>query len=585
MNKPFLGEKNIGLKIYLRLFSYARPYWVYFSYSIAGTLVYALSEPAFAALMKPIVDGSFIQQDPEMMRMAPLILIGLFFVRGIANFCSTFFSRWVGRKVIADLRQHVFQQLLQMPCAFYDHASSGNLLSQLLYNTEQVAMATTRGVITIVRDSLTLVGLLGLMFYLNPILSSIFLIVGPIISLGIWRISYRFRKISHKIQNSMAEVSHIAQEAIDLHHIVKVFQGQSYETERFATANNKNRQQQMKLIAAESISTPVIQFLYACAFGLILFLVSLDFIRKDLTLGGFIAFISAVTMLSRPIQRLANVNVLFQKGIAAGESIFKMLDEENEKDQGQQQLSTVKGQICYENITLSYSDQDKPALNQVSLTIRPGQTVAFVGQSGSGKSSLTRLLPRLYEPSAGQIKIDGVCIKDLTLHNLRSHIAYVGQEVALFNDTIANNIAYGCATPPTREQLIDAAIKAHALHFIERLPNGFDTLIGQQGIMLSGGQRQRLSIARAILKNAPILILDEATSALDTESEYKVQQALEELMKNKTTLVIAHRLSTIEKADIIFVMKEGKILEQGSHQNLLDNATEYSRLYRAQFSD
>jgi len=477
----------------------------------------------------------------------------------------------------------MFDQFLNLPCAAYDRASSGQMMSKLLFNTEQVAESLTSGLTGIFKDGLTIIGLISLMVYENVQLSLVLLVVGPLLGIGISRISKSFRRISRRIQESMGNVGHVAQEAIDAQRIVKVFNGKAYEAAKFDLENELNFRRFMKRIATEAVSDSVIQLIYISGFAAVLYVVSLESVRGTITTGSLISFIAAMSMMLSPIKRVSNLANVLQRGIAAGGSIFELLDAGSERDTGTIELPRVEGRVEYRGVSLAYQDDGDTVLREIDLDIPPGKTIALVGHSGSGKTSLIRLLPRLYEPTAGEIRIDGHDIRELTLSSLRRHIAYVGQEVTLFNDTIANNIAYGCRETATAEQIRDAAIAAHALSFIENMPLGFDTQVGEQGIILSGGQRQRIAIARALLKNAPILILDEATSALDAESERHVQEALETLMQNRTTLVIAHRLSTIQNADRIYVMHSGQIIEQGTHAELLQRPSHYGELYRLQF--
>ncbi|MFO1418919.1 MAG: lipid A export permease/ATP-binding protein MsbA [Methylotetracoccus sp.] len=574
---------NNGMVVYRRLLSYGLPYWRMFALSVLAMIVYAMLGPAFAKLIEPLIDGTFIDKDPEVMRNAPWILLGLSLTRGISGFTGDYCSGYVSRQIIAKLRSDLFDQLLYLPCRYYDQSSSGQLLSRLLYNTEQVSNALTTGLVSAFKDTLTIIGLTALMIYENLTLSTIFMFVGPLLAFSIRFVSKRFRRISMRIQESMGNVSHVAQEVIDAHRIVKVFNGSDYETAKFRRENETNARRYMRLIATDSLSSAVIQFIYVSGFAAIMYVVSVESVRESITPGSLIAFVAAMAMMLSPIKRLISVMSTIQKGIAAGDSIFEMLDSEREQDIGALRLDDVRGHIEYRGIDLRYNSDQTPALSSIDLTVEAGRTIALVGQSGSGKTSLVRLLPRLYEPSAGEIRIDGHDIRTLSLQNLRSHIAYVGQEVMLFNDTVANNIAYGRQGDASREEIREAARAAHALDFIEALPQGFDTAVGQHGIVLSGGQRQRIAIARALLKNAPILILDEATSALDAESERHVQAALDVLMRNRTTLVIAHRLSTIQGADRIFVLRQGRIVEHGSHQELLDRNGAYAELYALQF--
>ena len=580
---PAIPNVHPGMTTYRRLLHYAAPYWRRFLLAVIAMMVYAALGPAFAKLIQPLIDGSFVNNDPSVLRMAPLVLIGLSVLRGIAGFCGDYYSGWVSRRVITDLRQDMFGQFLNLPCATYDKSSSGQLMSQLLFNTEQVAESLTNGIMGIFRDGLTIIGLVALMIYENVQLSLVLLIVGPLLGVSISRVSKRFRAISRRIQESMGNVGHVAQEAIDAQRIVKVFNGKTYEADKFDQENELNFQRYMKRIATEAFAGSAIQLIYVSGFAAVLYVVSLDAVRSSITPGSLISFIAAMSMMLSPIKRVANLANVVQRGIAAGGSIFELLDSERERDTGKIELARVSGQVEYRGVSLAYQEDGDTVLTGIDLSIPPGKTIALVGHSGSGKTSLIRLLPRLYEPTTGEILVDGMNIRDLTLTSLRDHIAYVGQEVTLFNDTIANNIAYGSRGVTSPEQIREAAIAAHALSFIEALPDGFSTRVGEQGILLSGGQRQRIAIARALLKNAPILILDEATSALDAESERHVQEALETLMQNRTTLVIAHRLSTIQNADQIYVMREGRIIETGVHQELLQRQSHYGELYRLQF--
>ncbi|WP_367027264.1 lipid A export permease/ATP-binding protein MsbA [Methylococcus sp. ANG] len=572
-----------GLAIYRRLLRYGFPYWKSFFVAVLAMIAYAAITPFFAKLIQPLIDGSFIDNDPTVLRHVSLMLIGLSVLRGIAGFLSEYCSGSVGRRVIADLRRDIFDQLLNLPCTFYDNASAGQLLSKLLYNTEQVSASLQQGIITCIREGFTIIGLMALMVYQNLVLSLVFLVMGPVLGLSVRFVSKRFRRLSMRIQESMGKVSHVTQEVIDAQRIVKVFNGKAYEAAKFARENDRNQKRQMKLIATDALGGGVIHLISVAGVAGILYVVSLDSVRQTITPGSLMAFIAAMAMMLSPIRRLSQVVSVMQRGIAAGDSIFAMLDMPRERDTGRIRLKRARGSIEYRHVSLVYDDRHGAAVDDVSLVIPAGKTVALVGQSGSGKTSLVRLLPRLYEATAGEILIDGHDVRELTLESLRRQIAYVGQEVTLFNDTVASNIAYGCLDSVGLDAVREAARAANALDFIAALPQGFDTFVGQQGIVLSGGQRQRIAIARALLKNAPILILDEATSALDAESERYVQQALEALMRNRTTLVIAHRLSTIQNADQICVMRGGRIIECGTHAQLMAARGGYADLYAMQF--
>lgn len=574
-----------GKELYQRLLTYVKPYWKEFIAAILAMIVFAATETGMAALMKPLMDGSFVDRDPETIKLIPLLLIGLFLIRGIANFFTSYGLGWIARNVIKNLRAEMFESLVALPSSFYDKSTPGQLMSKLLYDVEQVANATTNAVLTLIRDSLTIIGLLAWMIYLNGILSLIILLTVPLIAGLVFAISSRFRRISKNIQESMGDVSHISSEMIEGHREVKTFGSQQYEIQRFDKVNQKNRQQRMKMVATDAISQPIIQLITVFGLSGVIYLATLPEMLEQITVGSFISFVTAMFMILAPLKRLTKINAKLQRGIAAAQSIFNLLDEEAEPDAGTHSMVRAQGDIQYNNVTFSYNAENSNVLNNISFQVKSGQTIAFVGHSGSGKTTLVSLLSRFYPLSNGQITIDGIDINDLPLSNLRQQISLVNQQVILFNDTIANNIAYGQKQHVSNEQIIAAAKAAHAWEFIEQLPDGLATEVGQNGVLLSGGQRQRLAIARALLRDAPILILDEATASLDSEAERHIQSALETLMSHRTTLVIAHRLSTIEKADQIIVMHDGKIIEVGSHKELLAKDQHYAELYRLQFQD
>lgn len=575
-----------GRILYRRLLGYVWPHWRAFVVALIALIGVAATEAGFAAFIKPMMDGSFVEKDPDIVRLTPIVLIAIFLVRGVATYTSSFLMAWVARKVISTLRGEMFAQLLRLPVSFYDSIPSGTLLAKLIYDVEQVARATTDVVTILVRDSFTVIGLLGWMFYLNWQLAALLMIGTPFVAHIINVINRRFRRYSTRIQDSVGEVTQIAEEAIEGQRVIKTFGGQRYESDRFEQANEQNRKLNMKLESTSAASVPIVELVAAIASAGVIY-IALKQVEQDLlSVGSFMSFIASMMMLHSPMKRLTRITANLQRGIAAADSIFTLLDTPAEEDRGTQRLVRCRGEVCYESVSFSYGQQQNgQVLQQLDLNIAPGKSVAFVGRSGSGKTTLVSLLARFYNVTEGRILVDGYDIRELPLQDLRQQIALVSQHITLFNDTIANNIAYGSLGEARREAIIAAAEAAHAMEFIRNLPDGLDTMVGENGVLLSGGQRQRLAIARALLKDAPILILDEATSALDTESERHIQAALEELMQNRTTLVIAHRLSTIEKADKIVVMEQGRIIESGRHDELLAQNGQYAVLYNMQFQD
>ncbi len=568
--------------IYRRLLGYVVPHWSAFVIATISLLVVAATEVGVAALMKPMLDGTFVERDAQTIKWVPIALVAIFLVRGLASYLSGYWMAWVARKVIKVLRQQMFEKLLLLPVAFFDSSPSGVLISKLIYDVEQVANATTDVITIIIRDTVTVIGLLAWMLYLDWFLALILLIGAPAMAQLINIINRRFRRYSTHIQESMGNVSHIAEETIEGQRVVKTFGGQAYERERFEQANEENRRLNMKLLATTAASVPIIQLIASMASAMVIY-VALN--QPDMSVGAFMSFVSAMMMILAPMKRLTKISASLQRGVAAAASIFTFVDTPEEPDDGGIQLDKCQGNVSFNNVSFRYQSTDEMVLKAINLHINAGETVAFVGRSGSGKSTLVSLLPRFYDLNEGTITVDGEDIRDISLASLRSQMAFVSQHITLFNDTIARNIAYGGIGERSEEQLLEASKSAYALEFIEKLPHGFDTMVGENGVLLSGGQRQRLAIARALLKNSPILILDEATSALDTESERYIQSALDKLMENRTTLIIAHRLSTIEKADKIVVMDKGVIAEVGDHHTLLQQNGLYAALYKMQFEE
>ncbi len=574
-----------GWKIYKRLASYAIEHWRYLILALIALIITALTQPLFAAYMKPLLDGTFMEKDPQVIRWAPVAILAIFLLRGVSGFLSSYAMTWVGRSVVTKLRTELFDRLLHLPLKFYDQNNSGQLVTRMIYQVEQVAVAATKGLTILVQDTVSVIGLLGWMFYLSWELTLIVLLSAPFIAAIISYVTKRFRRLSNQIQDSVGEVTQVTSEAINSIREIRIFNGMEYETKRFDEINQRNRKSMMKHVITDRLSMPIVHFIVAIALAIVIYVATQGSLLERFSPGAFMSFMTAMLILLDPIKRLTNVNATLQSGIAAGESIFNLLDAASETDAGTRKLDRARGAFEFNHIGFRYNEDGEEVLKDITFSVKPGEKIALVGHSGSGKTTLVNLLPRFYDYSSGEIRLDGYRLPELTLSSLRQQFAYVGQDVTLFNDTVRNNIAYGKMRDVSQAQLEAAAQAAYALDFINKLPQGFDTLIGENGALLSGGQKQRLAIARAILADAPILILDEATSALDTRSERHIQRALETLLENRTTFMIAHRLSTIEKADRILMMEAGRIIESGTHQALLEKNGAYAKLYHLQFED
>ncbi|ENB2050789.1 lipid A ABC transporter ATP-binding protein/permease MsbA [Vibrio fluvialis] len=580
-----LNSDETTWKTFKRLWTYIRLYKSGLVVAVIALVINAVSDTYMISLLKPLLDEGFGQAESNFLKTLPFIILGLMFLRGLSGFVSSYCLSWVSGNVVMLMRRRIFNQFMHMPVSFFDRESTGGLLSRITYDTEQVAGATSKALVSIVREGASIIGLLVLMFWNSWQLSLVLLVVAPIVALGIRVVSKRFRKISKNMQTTMGHVTASAEQMLKGHKVVLSYGGQDVETKRFETVSNKMRQQTMKLVSAQSIANPVIQMIASMALVAVLYLASFDSVRDQLTPGTFTVIFSAMFGLMRPLKALTNVTSDFQRGMAASQTLFQLMALETETDNGKFETDKVRGEIAVKDVTFTYQGKEKPALSHVSFTIPQGKTVALVGRSGSGKSTIANLFTRFYDVDSGSITLDDHDIRDYKLTNLRQHFALVSQNVHLFNDTIANNIAYAAEGDFTREQIEEAARLAHAMDFIQNMEDGLDTMIGENGASLSGGQRQRIAIARALLRDAPVLILDEATSALDTESERAIQAALDELQKNKTVLVIAHRLSTIELADEILVVDEGEIIERGKHAELLAKDGAYAQLHRIQFGE
>ncbi|CUU52091.1 putative Lipid A export ATP-binding/permease protein MsbA [Actinobacillus pleuropneumoniae] len=580
-----MQEKDLStFKTFKRLFPTIRPYKLGLIAGAVALVLNALVDSSLIYLLKPLLDDGFGKADNSFLKLMAVLVVVFILIRGITNYIASYSLAWVSGNVVMTLRRNIFQHLMYMPVSYFDKNPTGRLLSRVTYDTEMVATSSSHALVTIVREGAYLISLFVVMIYTSWQLSLVLFVMAPIIGVLIGIVSKRFRTLSRNIQSSMGELTVTTEQMLKGHKVVLSFGGQKVEKDRFDRVSNDMRRKGMKIVSADGISDGAVQLIASFALSVVLYVATFpEVMSENLTAGSFTVVFSSMMAMLRPLKSLTNVNSQFQRGMAACQTLFEFLDRETEKDSGKREVERAKGDVVFNHVSFSYDGKDERALSNISFNIPQGKTVALVGRSGSGKSTIANLLTRFYDINEGEILLDGVNIQDYTLANLRRQCSVVSQQVHLFNDSIANNIAYAATEKYSREQIVEAARAAHALEFIEKLEHGFDTVIGENGASLSGGQRQRLAIARALLRNSPVLVLDEATSALDTESERAIQSALAELQKDKTVLVIAHRLSTIEKADEILVVDHGEIIERGSHNELLAKNGAYKQLHSLQF--
>lgn len=571
--------------VYKRLWQYVLPHRGIGAIALAAMAATAVIEMTLVAMVEPLMDEALVARNLEATRWLPVAFVLVFILRGITGFATEASLGWIGRSVISSLRRDVFRKFLTLPSRYFENQTTGAILSRMSYNVEMVAESVTNVVVIMVRDALTVVAAIGLMIYQSPRLFVSVVLVFPVIAVMIRFLGKAFRRYSGRIQDSVGEVTQVSEEVLSGNRVVKIFGGYDYEVERLVEVDERNRRQNLKLIRSRSLGAAITQVIFGFGVAAVVYFAGIESLNGDLSPGSFMAFFGAMMLMLQPLRRVTNVNATLQRGVAAGDSLFQIIDEEDETDGGSHRVDRADGRVEFRNVGFRYRGDDAPVLRDVSFTVTRGRTLAIVGHSGSGKSTLVSLLPRFYDVSSGQILLDDVPVADYALRNLRDQISLVSQDVVLFNDSIRNNLAYGQLRDRDEKAILEAAEAAHVLDFADEMPNGLDTIVGDRGALLSGGQRQRIAIARALLKDAPVLILDEATSSLDTRSERRIQAALDALMQDRTTLVIAHRLSTVEGADEIIVLNEGRVVESGTHASLLADGGHYADLYRLQFSE
>jgi subfamily B ATP-binding cassette protein MsbA len=571
--------------VYGRLWRYVMPHKLIGLIAVVAMTTTALVEAGMVWLVEPLMDETLVAHNLETARWMPIAFVIIFIGRGIAGFATEASLGWIGRSVISNLRRDVFKKFLTLPSKFIETHSTGPMLSRMTYNVEMVAESVTNVVTVMVRDMLTVFAAMGVMIYQSQRLFVFVMILLPIIAVLIQFLGKAFRRYSGRIQDSVGEVTQVTDEVLRGNRVVKIFGGYDYELSRLVEVDEWNRRQNLKLIRSRSLGVAVTQVIFGIGVAGVIYAAGIESVNGDLSPGSFMSFFGAMMLMLQPLRRITNINATLQRGIAAGDSLFKIIDEPDEVDSGTYTTGKVHGTVEFRNVGFSYNDHKLPVLSDVSFKVEAGKSVAIVGHSGSGKSTLVGLLPRFYDANTGEILLDGTAVVDYKLADLRANISLVSQDIVLFNDTIENNLAYGQLRRCSRAEILQAAEAAHIMDFVDEMPNGFETVVGDRGILLSGGQRQRVAIGRALLKNSPVLILDEATSSLDTKSERRIQEALENLMEDRTTLVIAHRLSTVENVDQIIVLDQGRIVESGTHKELLDAGGHYSALYRMQFSE